>query len=123
MKKNKIIYWVSTLIIVIVMLLGGVVDILQPDDFASNVSALGYPLYFFVLLGVCKVIGALLLVIPKVPLKLKELAYAGFLFDLVFAALSHIAIGETTEIAAPVLFLVVLFVSYRYWNKINNHQT
>ena len=120
MKKNKIIYWVSTLIIVLVMLLGGVVDILQPDDFANNVSALGYPLYFYIILGVCKVIGALLLVIPKVHLKLKELAYAGFLFDLVFATLSHLAVGETTKIAPPVLFLVVLVVSYQYWNKIND---
>lgn len=100
------------------MFLGGIMDILQLDDFAEDVKILGYPLYFFVILGVFKIIGSLLLVIPAVPTKLKELAYAGFFFDLVYATLSHGVIAEYSKIIPPLAFLIVLYVSYRYKNKL-----
>ncbi|NYJ28085.1 DoxX family protein [Allomuricauda sp. ARW1Y1] len=118
MQRDNIIYWATTLIIFGVMMLGGVMDIVQPEGFAENVASLGYPLYFFTILGVFKIIGSILLVVPKVSMKLKELAYAGFFFDLVYAALSHGAIGEYAKILPPVAFLVILAVSYKYKNKV-----
>lgn len=123
MKKDKIIFWGTTLIIAGAMLISGVVDILQPDGFAEDIASLGYPLYFFKILGVFKIIGSLLLIIPKVSLKLKELAYAGFLFDFVYAALSHAVIEEYTKIVPPIIFLIILRISFQYKNKITNNDS
>ena len=42
---------------------------------------LGYPLYFLVILGIWKLLGAVALVIPRFP-RLKEWAYAGVFLRL-----------------------------------------
>ena len=46
---------------------------------------LGFPVYFAVLLGVWKILGAIAILLPRFPL-LKEWAYAGIFFDLTGAA-------------------------------------
>ena len=48
---------------------------------------LGYPMYFFAILGVWKVLGAIAILVPRFP-RLKEWAYAGIFFDLTGAAAS-----------------------------------
>jgi len=55
---------------------------------------------------------AMALLTPKLP-RLKEWAYAGFVFDLTGAAISHLAVGEPVSTAIPSLVLCgVLMVSY-----------
>jgi hypothetical protein len=56
------------------------------------VPALGYPMYFFAILGVWKVLGAIAILAPGFP-RLKEWAYAGIFFDLTGAAASVAAVG------------------------------
>ena len=51
------------------------------------VPVLGYPMYFFAILGVWKVLGAIAILVPRFP-RLKEWAYAGIFFDLTGAAAS-----------------------------------
>ena len=51
------------------------------------VPVLGYPMYFFAILGVWKALGAIAILVPRFPL-LKEWAYAGIFFDLTGAAAS-----------------------------------
>jgi len=64
------------------------------------------------LLGACKVLGGLALLAPGVP-RLAEWAYAGIVFNLVGAALSHAAVGHPmTKVMAP---LVVLAVAVASW--------
>lgn len=118
MKKTKLIYWITTSLIALAMIAGGIMDIVQPDGFAEDVAILGYPLYFFTILGVFKIIGSIFLIVPSIPEKLKELAYAGFLFDLVYAALSHGVVGEYAKIAPPVILLIILMISYQYKSKL-----
>jgi uncharacterized membrane protein YphA (DoxX/SURF4 family) len=72
---------------------GGVGQILQ--YFANPhgvVAELGYPLYFFAILGIWKVLGAIAILVPRYP-RLKEWAYAGIFFDLTGAAASCAAVG------------------------------
>jgi len=54
------------------------------------ITHLGYPIYLLSLLGVWKMLGAAVVLIPKFPL-LKEWAYAGFFFLMAGAIFSHIA--------------------------------
>ena len=87
-RTKSIIYWTMTILVAFPIGSGGVAQIAQ--YFAAPhgvVPILGYPLYFFAILGVWKVLGAIAILVPRYPL-LKEWAYAGIFFDLTGAAAS-----------------------------------
>lgn len=120
MKKDKIIFWITTTII---FLFEGVLTALtsQTEAAKQGVSHLGYPLYFGNALVVFKVLGALALIIPQVPKRLKELAYAGFVFDFLFASISHFAVdGMNFQSFFPLIFLALLGASYFYYHKLSS---
>jgi len=48
----------------------------------------GYPVYFLIIIGIGKIPGAVVLLIPRFP-RLKEWAYAGALFTYTGAAASY----------------------------------
>lgn len=119
MKKNKIIYWVATIFI---FLFEGVMPAFtfNTELARQGISHLGYPTYFGNALVVFKVLGALILVIPAIKGRLKELAYAGFIFDFLFASISHFAIdGFGFQGIFPLIILAILLVSYVYYHKLN----
>jgi DoxX-like family len=118
MKKNNIIFWVATGFI---FLFEGVMPALtsQTEMAKEGIRHLGYPEYFGTILVVFKIGGVLLLVIPQVPSRLKEWAYAGFGFDFIFAFLSHVAVdGFSAMSCFPLVVLAILAVSYVYYHKI-----
>ena len=111
-KTIKIIFWISTLLI---FLFEGVMPALtsQSEMAKEGIRHLGYPVYFGVMLTVFKVLGALALIIPQVPSRVKEWAYAGFTFDFIAAVVSHWAIDGFGAMAFfPLIVLAVLMVSY-----------
>ena len=112
MDKRKLGYWIATALFVAPMLGSGVVDIVQGEEFVAQVKPLGYPLYFFELLGVAKIAGAIVLLLPKLP-RLKEWAYAGFVIDLIAAFYSHMAIGDGIDkLFPPIAVLGLCAASY-----------
>ena len=120
MKKDKIIFWISTTLI---FLFEGVMPALtsQTEMAKEAIKHLGYPAYFGVALVIFKVAGVLALMIPAVPKRLKEWAYAGFVFDFLFASISHTVIdGWGIGTIFPFIVLAVLMVSYTYYHKLNN---
>lgn len=122
MKKEKIIFWTATIII---FLMEGVIPAFtsQTELAKEGIRHLGYPEYFGNALVVFKVLGVLTLVIPKVPKRLKEWAYAGFAFDFIFASISHFAIdGINFQSFFPLIFLGILATSYIYYHKINSYK-
>jgi hypothetical protein len=119
MKKQKIIYWSATLFI---FLFEGVMPALtgHTEMAKEGIRHLGYPEYFGTTFVIFKVIGSLILVIPKVPNRLKEWAYAGFTFDFIFAFISIWAVDGLNAMALfPLVVLVILMVSYIYFHKLN----
>lgn len=119
MKKEKAIYWTATIFI---FLLEGVMPALtsQTELAKEGIRHLGYPVYFGNALVVCKIIGAIALVLPQLPKRLKEWAYAGFTFDFIFAAISHGAVdGFTGQTFFPLIVLGILSVSYIYHHQLN----
>jgi hypothetical protein len=120
MKTTKIIFWVSTILI---FLFEGVIPALtsQTEMAKEGIKHLGYPAYFGVALAVFKVTGTLILIIPQVPKTLKEWAYAGFVFDFIFAFISLLAIDGVSGIAFfPLIVLAVLMTSYISYHKLQN---
>ena len=55
----------------------------------EGIRHLGYPDYFRIELVIFKVIGALVLILPMAPARLKEWAYAGFGITMISAFISH----------------------------------
>lgn len=117
MKKTRIIYWVTTALIVFIMGVSAVSYLLRVEHFVESTRALGYPLYLMSILGVAKLLGILTLLLPRFP-KLKEWAYAGFVFNLIGAAWSHAAVGEYTHVPLALLWLAVLITSYLTYQRL-----
>ena len=118
MKKGIIAYWVCTIII---FLMEGVMPALtsQTEMAKQGISHLGYPAYFGNILVIFKVLGALALLLPIVPAKIKEWAYAGFTFNLIFAFLSHGMVDGFTGLTYfPLVIMVILWTSYLQYHKI-----
>jgi putative copper export protein len=121
MKKDKIIYWAATGIIA---LFEGVMPALtsQTELAKEGIRHLGYPEYFGNALVVFKIVGVLALVLPMVPKRLKEWAYAGFVFDFLFAAISHGAVdGISFQSFFPLIILGILMLSYVYYHKLQEN--
>lgn len=119
MKATKIIYWISTTLIV---LFEGVMPAFfsHSKESVEGFQHLGYPLYFISILTVFKVLGALALIIPQVPARIKQWAYAGFAFDFTCASLSYMAVdGFGFYAAFPLIVLAVLIVSYVSYTKLH----
>src|SRR5262245_61098811 len=94
-------YWVTTGLLVVAFGMGGVMDLAQPANLVADMARLGYPAYFLSILGVWKLLGALAISVPGLA-RVKEWAYAGMLFDLSGAALSHAFSGDPAgKISTP----------------------
>lgn len=120
MKKYKIAFWVTTIAI---FLFEGVMPALTWNSEMSRqgILHLGYPLYFIPMLTVFKVLGSLALVLPMVPNRVKEWAYAGLAFDFIAAFVSILAVnGFSSVVFLPVVFFVILVISYVCHNKVHS---
>ncbi|MBT9333265.1 DoxX family protein [Paracidobacterium acidisoli] len=93
MKTKSIAYWTTTVLVALPIGSGGVAQMAQYHAHPhGTVPVLGYPLYFFAILGFWKLAGAIAILWPGFP-RLKEWAYAGIFFDLTGAAMSCAAVG------------------------------
>ena len=114
-KRNKIIYWIATLWLGLGMASTGVVQLLQLKEETEFIIHLGYPAYFLTILGVWKLLGVLVILLPRLPL-VKEWAYAGFFFVASGAVISQLATGHTgIGDWFPGLLLLVLTVLSWYF--------
>lgn len=122
MKRNKIIFWVATTIIILWEGLMPLSTLLfAPQYVNAGTKPLGYPDYFAYTLIICKVLGVLAIAYPKAPAKLKEWAYAGLTFNLIFAFISHAYVDKNIGfMLMPIVVLGILAVSYIYNNKIRS---
>ena len=105
-------YWICTLLVAFVLGSGGAADALRIPQVVEGMTHLGYPVYFCVILGIWKMLGAVALLIPRFP-RLKEWAYAGTVFDLTGAAASHFAVGDDAgKLIAPIVLTLLTYGSW-----------
>src|SRR5262245_33872794 len=123
-RRERAVYRTSTGLVLAVMLFS-IVNFVFNDHFPfpngpeGAFVHLGFPPYFKVELTVAKILGVLALVIPTVPFKVKEFAYAGFAITLVSAAIAHFGRGDARNLSVlfvvdPLVFFCLLAVSYYY---------
>ncbi|HXS35902.1 MAG TPA: DoxX family protein [Flavipsychrobacter sp.] len=113
-KRNKIIYWVSTIWLAAGMLAGGAQQVFYTKNFTDIFVQLGYPIYFMRILGIWKILGVIAILVPGFKL-LKEWTYAGFFFAMSGGVFSHIAMGHSFGEIAPTLTLTILTVISWYF--------
>lgn len=123
MKKDKIIFWSATILLLLwegAMPLGTL--LFAPEYANAGTKPLGYPDYFAHALIICKVLGVIAISVPKIPATLKEWAYAGLSFNLIFAFISHACVDKNISyMLMPLVVLGILAISYFYGKKINNY--
>lgn len=105
-------YRIATGLFALVFLAGGLGHLFQIESIASSMAKLGYPAYLMTILGVAKLAGVAVLLLPGLP-RLKEWAYAGFAIDLVGAVASHAFVGDPiVETLSPVAVFALGAASY-----------
>ena len=117
MKTTRIIYWVLTAIVSLLMLFSAYMY-LTSDAIKQGFVHLGFPDYFRVELGIAKLIGGIALLLP-LPRRVKEWTYAGFGINFISAFIAHVALGDEFKNFAliPVLF-AILVGSYITYDKL-----
>ena len=117
-KAGKIIYWIATIWLALGMLSTAIVQLMKNKEEIDMMTALGYPIYILMILGVWKILGVITILIPKFPL-LKEWAYAGFFFIMSGAIISHLVVGDSAKTLFGPLLLIVLTIASWYFRPPN----
>src|SRR5437899_10213135 len=112
MKKSSIAFWTTTILGPASFVIGGVLELQRGPEVVATLNHLGYPVYFAAILGAWKLLGAIVIAAPGLR-RVKEWAYAGFVFDLTAAAVSRAAVGDSAgDIVAPLVFLALVLASW-----------
>ena len=118
MKKDKIIFWVTTILIFALISLPAIM--FNGEMSKEGIKHLGFPPYFNVELGIAKILGGFVLIMPQIPSRLKEWAYVGFGIDFISAFIAIWAVdGFGPTVFLPIVALLILVVSYKYWHKLS----
>ena len=117
MKNLNIYYWISIGLMLFFLVPGSIMNIMQTPDWVDVFNQLGYPQYLLPFLGVAKLAGCVVLVLPNFK-RLKEWAYAGLFFDLLGATYSGLVVSGF-EPAMLIMFVAMgaLLASYWLWLK------
>jgi hypothetical protein len=117
-KRDKIIYWISTGVIAALML-ASALNFAFNESQKSAFQHLGLPNWFRLELTAAKLVGALALIAPATPARIREFAYFGFGLTIVSADIAHLSSGDPAYFVLPhAFFLGVLVVSYRLSHKL-----
>ncbi|MDN3692676.1 DoxX family protein [Chryseobacterium tructae] len=115
-KTTKIIYWSGAIFMSLWFGASGFFELTKNPVVWDITRQLGYPPHFIYILGVFKLSGVLVLLLPNKLLRLKEWVFAGMFFDIIFAFFSKIAVlGFPATIDAIIAFsvLIVTYIMFR----------
>ena len=118
-KTIKIIYWITTGLLALFILPG--IFFLNTPFAIEGTKHLGIPYWFHIELGIGKFIGGLILILPMIPMRIKEWAYVAFGIDFISATIGHIAVdGAMPASFEPLIVLILLIISYTCYHKIKD---
>ena len=120
MKKLKISYWATTSLLSLMMAFSAF-SYLTSADMIKAFQFLGFPGYFRIELAVAKIIGVIMVLVPAVPARIKEWAYAGFGIVFISAMVAHISSGDAAGATAPLVAMILLITSYITYHKLKTY--
>jgi len=116
MKENKIIYWTSTVLLCALFIMGAMMYIFNYPRAESFFISLGFPTWIIYPLATVKILAPITILTRKSNF-LKELAYAGFLFDAILAFFAHWMVSDG-EYMFSTIALALTIVSWIYDRKV-----
>ena len=125
MKKNKLIFRITTGLLALMYLGGGSRYFLEFQEMSDIFVTLQFPRWLHPLLGVTKFMAVISLLtilfdVKSNPKWLKEWTYAGIFFNGTLALIAHQMIGEPFELSVPAIMVIVLVIISRVlWGKLN----
>jgi uncharacterized membrane protein YphA (DoxX/SURF4 family) len=111
MTKKKIYHWITTSFVACVFGISGVLAATHAPPMMKALAHLGYPAYFADLLGLAKLAGVLVLLLPRLP-RIKEWAYVGCAITILSASYSHLSSGDGLVAFEPLITFAALVISY-----------
>ncbi len=111
----KKLYWTSTILLCLSMLITGILYFVFYNTLVEYFNNYGYPTYLIYPLGILKIAGAMAIMYHR-HIFLRDLAYAGFLYNFILAFFTHVMIKEFDPF--PSIFLILLAISYFTGRKI-----
>ncbi|WP_343672044.1 DoxX family protein [Chitinophaga sp.] len=116
-KTVNAIYWTGIALTSLWFGTSGVCELTNNPLVWNITLQLGYPPHFIYILGVAKLSGIAVLLIPNKLNRLKEWVFAGMFFDIIFAFGSKLAVlGAAVTVDAVVAFIMV-GVTYLMFRK------
>ena len=118
LKTMTIAYWTVTALFCLEMSFTAYYELLPQG--AEAFARLGFPAsYFRMELSLAKLAGVAALLIPMVPARVKEWAYAGFAINLVSALITHLSLGQGPQSWGPSAITSVFWgLSYFFWRRL-----
>ncbi len=117
-KTTKIIYWAGAIFMSLWFGASGFFELTKNPVVWDITQQLGYPPHFIYILGVFKIAGVLVLLVPSRLLRLKEWVFAGMFFDILFAFFSKIAVLGFPSTVDAIIAFSVLTVTYIMFRKL-----
>lgn len=117
-KTTKIIYWSGAIFMSLWFGASGFFELTKNPVVWDITRQLGYPAHFIYILGVFKLSGIIVLLIPNKLLRLKEWVFAGMFFDIIFAFFSKIAVLGFPATIDVIVAFTVLSVTYVMFRKL-----
>jgi uncharacterized membrane protein YphA (DoxX/SURF4 family) len=108
---RKITYWVSTGLVGVMSLFAAFAYLSGSPQAVQGFAHVGYPQQLRIILGIAKLLGAIILVVPGLA-KVKEWAYAGFTFAWISAFVAHYLAKDGPKAFMPLILLLILVISY-----------
>lgn len=111
MTRYKVIYWVATALLCLVVLYSSVMYLFRYEMVTGFYVALGFPVWMIYPSAIAKIL-AVAAILTKWSAFLKEWAYAGLFFDVSMAMAAHVISGDGggAFAIAAILFLVISYV-------------
>jgi len=117
MSKDEKIYWSVTIIVMALIVLP---SYFAPREYLKEtIRRMEFPSYFGLELNILKIVGAILILVPFIPVMFKEWSYVGSGILLLSASLAHWRVDGPAKGLAPLVPFAVLLVSYYYFRKLN----
>lgn len=118
LKTTKLVYWTGAALTSLWFGASGFFELTKNPVVWDITVQLGYPSHFIYLLGVAKLSGIAILLIPNKLLRLKEWVFAGIFFDITFAFISKLSVlGFSATIDAIIAFTMVT-VTYLMFRRL-----
>lgn len=118
LKTTKTIYWVGAVLTSLWFGASGIFE-LTTNPVVWNITVkLGYPPHFIYILGVAKLSGVIVLLVPNKLLRLKEWVFAGVFFDIIFAFFSKLTVLTLPDTADAIIAFIMVSITYTMFQKL-----